>query len=134
MNRHLISLAMHVLKNGFHINYGMGLRTGNFAALFFLLAYCYTDFFLFVYPFLFYLTPSNAGNGPVTRLFEGQRDHLIPCASQQLLDSDLFIMAGRMVGHSFIHGGPSLAGLSPAVVHMLSGRNVLIDFSLDNCC
>ena len=42
-------------------------------------------------------------------LFEGQKDHLIPCVSQPLLDSDLFMMAGRMVGHSFIHGGPGLA-------------------------
>ncbi|CAL8270011.1 unnamed protein product [Arctogadus glacialis] len=61
------------------------------------------------------------GNADVTMLFEGQKDHLIPCASQPLLDSDLFMMAGRMVGHSFIHGGPGLAGISPAVVHVLLG-------------
>ncbi|CAL8387479.1 unnamed protein product [Boreogadus saida] len=63
----------------------------------------------------------NVGNADVTMLFEGQKDHLIPCASQPLLDSDLFMMAGRMVGHSFIHGGPGLAGISPAVVHVLLG-------------
>ncbi|CAL8236937.1 unnamed protein product [Arctogadus glacialis] len=63
----------------------------------------------------------NFGNADVTMLFEGQKDHLIPCASQPLLDSDLFMMAGRMVGHSFIHGGPGLAGISPAVVHVLLG-------------
>ncbi|XP_056441380.1 uncharacterized protein LOC130378700 [Gadus chalcogrammus] len=63
----------------------------------------------------------NFGNADVTMLFEGQKDHLIPCASQPLLDSDLFMMAGRMVGHSFIPGGPGLAGISPAVVHMLLG-------------
>ncbi|XP_042607988.1 uncharacterized protein LOC109082021 isoform X1 [Cyprinus carpio] len=63
----------------------------------------------------------NFGNADVTRLFEGQKDHLIPCASQPLIDSDLFLMAGRMVGHSFIHGGPGLPGISPAVVHVLLG-------------
>ena len=63
----------------------------------------------------------HAGNADVTMLFEGQKDHLIPCASQPLLDSDLFMMAGRLVGHSFIHGGPGLAGISPAVVHVLLG-------------
>ncbi|KAF3844259.1 hypothetical protein F7725_013600 [Dissostichus mawsoni] len=36
-------------------------------------------------------------------------------------ESDMFIMAGRMVGHSFVHGGPCLSGLSPAVVHVLLG-------------
>ncbi|KAJ7995665.1 hypothetical protein DPEC_G00246930 [Dallia pectoralis] len=36
----------------------------------------------------------NFGNADVTRLFEGQKDHLIPCASQPLIDSDLFLMAG----------------------------------------
>ena len=57
----------------------------------------------------------------MTMLFEGQKDHLVPCASQPLLDSDLFMMAGRLVGHSFIHSGPGLAGISPAVVHVLLG-------------
>ncbi|XP_058630028.1 G2/M phase-specific E3 ubiquitin-protein ligase-like [Onychostoma macrolepis] len=33
----------------------------------------------------------------------------------------MFVMAGRMVGHSFVHGGPCLSGLSPAVVHVLFG-------------
>lgn len=26
-----------------------------------------------------------------------------------------------MIGHSFLHGGPSLAGLSPAIIHVLLG-------------
>ncbi|XP_042610400.1 G2/M phase-specific E3 ubiquitin-protein ligase-like [Cyprinus carpio] len=34
----------------------------------------------------------------------------------------MFLMAGRMVGHSFIHGGPCLSGISPAVIHVLLGR------------
>lgn len=61
------------------------------------------------------------GNGSGTVLFEGQADHLIPTTSQVLLQSDLFLMAGRMIGHSFLYGGPPLAGLSPAIIHVLSG-------------
>ncbi|KAK5614382.1 hypothetical protein CRENBAI_000622 [Crenichthys baileyi] len=30
-------------------------------------------------------------------------------------------MAGRMIGHCFLHGGPPLTGLSPAIVHILCG-------------
>lgn len=61
------------------------------------------------------------GNGSGTALFEGQPDHLIPSTSQVLLQSDLFVMAGRIIGHSFLHGGPSLAGVSPAIIHVLVG-------------
>ncbi|KAI9534200.1 hypothetical protein NQZ68_016919 [Dissostichus eleginoides] len=56
------------------------------------------------------------GNGTSTLLFEGQVDHLIPCTSQVLVQSDLFKMAGRMIGYSFLH-----RGLSPAVLHVLLG-------------
>ncbi|KAF3858971.1 hypothetical protein F7725_021370 [Dissostichus mawsoni] len=35
--------------------------------------------------------------------------------------SDLFLMVGRIIGHCFLHGGPGLTGLSPAVVHILCG-------------
>ena len=45
-------------------------------------------------------------------MFEGQTDHLVPALFAALIDSDLFLMAGRMIGHSAIHGGPSLSGLA----------------------
>ncbi|XP_062846705.1 uncharacterized protein LOC134308102 isoform X3 [Trichomycterus rosablanca] len=61
------------------------------------------------------------GNGTSTVLFEGQVDHLVPSTSQVLVQSDLFLMAGRMIGHSFLHGGPLVAGLSPAIIHVLLG-------------
>ncbi|KAJ7983964.1 hypothetical protein DPEC_G00368400, partial [Dallia pectoralis] len=64
----------------------------------------------------------NFGNTMITMLFEGQSDHLIPSTSQILVESDLFLMAGRMMGHSFIHGGPCLSGLSPAIIHVLLGN------------
>ncbi|XP_016343691.1 uncharacterized protein LOC107689983 [Sinocyclocheilus anshuiensis] len=56
-----------------------------------------------------------------TLLFEGEKDHLIPSTSQSFLDSDFFVVAGRMIGHSFLHGGPCLTGLSPAIIHVLFG-------------
>ncbi|XP_013855689.1 uncharacterized protein LOC106511483, partial [Austrofundulus limnaeus] len=63
----------------------------------------------------------NFANSSVTPVFEGELGHLVPPASQFLVDSDMFLMARRMVGHSFLHGGPCLSGLSPAVVHVLLG-------------
>ncbi|TKS74062.1 hypothetical protein D9C73_008143 [Collichthys lucidus] len=60
------------------------------------------------------------GNAGVTAIFEGQREHLVPNLCTTILESDLFAMAGRMVGHSSIHGGPSLSGLSPAVLDALT--------------
>ncbi|XP_034536180.1 uncharacterized protein LOC117810445 isoform X2 [Notolabrus celidotus] len=66
----------------------------------------------------------NFGNSCVTRLFDGEVDHLVPSSSAFLVESDLFLMAGRMIGHCFLHGGPSMSGLSPAVVHILCGGTV----------
>lgn len=45
----------------------------------------------------------------------------MPSSSAFLVESDLFLMAGRIIGHCFLHGGPPLTGLSPAIVHILSG-------------
>ncbi|KAL6487606.1 hypothetical protein MHYP_G00042320 [Metynnis hypsauchen] len=61
------------------------------------------------------------GNGTSTVLFEGQVDHLVPSTSQVLVQSDLFLMAGRVISHSFLHSGLLLAGLSPAIIHVLLG-------------
>lgn len=55
----------------------------------------------------------------MTTLLEGQTDYLVPILSTSLLESDLLVMAGRMIGHSVIYGGPTLSGLSPAVVDAL---------------
>lgn len=54
-----------------------------------------------------------------THLFDGETDHLIPSTSQFLLESDFFVVAGRMISHSFLHGGPCLGGLSPTILHVL---------------
>ncbi len=62
-----------------------------------------------------------SGNAHITRFFDGEPDHLVPSSSAHLVDSDLFLMAGIMISHCFLHGGPPLSGLSPAVVHVISG-------------
>lgn len=70
-------------------------------------------------PFLFFLYCSSPGAANMTLLFEGQENHLVPSTSQMLADSDLFVVAGRMIGHSFLNDGPRLHGLSKAIIHML---------------
>ena len=47
--------------------------------------------------------------------FEGEEDHRIPIHDQILRCTGSFKAIGRIIGHSFIHGGPLLYGISPAV-------------------
>lgn len=64
----------------------------------------------YVYHFKLVFLFSTA-NSNITRLFEGESDHLVPSASHFLVESDMFVVAGRMIVHSLLHGGPSLSGL-----------------------
>lgn len=58
----------------------------------------------------------------------------MPSSSQFLIESDLFLVAGRMLGHSFLHGGPCLAGLSRAFVHvLLHGSQDTATIQLEDC-
>ncbi|XP_016420443.1 uncharacterized protein LOC107749785 [Sinocyclocheilus rhinocerous] len=69
-----------------------------------------------------------------TLFFTGQEDHLVPSTSRILLDSDLFRIVGRMIGHSFINGGPSLTGLSPAMFGIITGQmNETVIIELEDC-
>lgn len=80
---------------------------------------------------IFYILTANSH---VTQLFEGESGYLVPSASRFLVESDLFLVAGRMIGHSFIHGGPRLHGLSPAVIHvLLGGSPVTVTVTLEDC-
>ncbi|XP_076839857.1 uncharacterized protein LOC143484810 isoform X2 [Brachyhypopomus gauderio] len=63
----------------------------------------------------------NLGHIERTCLFEGEPGHLVPLSSQFLIEGDMFLVAGRMLGHSFLHGGPRLPGLSRAIVRVLRG-------------
>ena len=49
--------------------------------------------------------------------FEGEYDHRIPIHNQALRQTGCFKAIGRILGHSFLHNGPSFGGLSPAVKH-----------------
>ncbi|KAI7789827.1 uncharacterized protein LOC130549524 [Triplophysa rosa] len=64
----------------------------------------------------------NLENCGRTIFFNGQEDHLVPSTSRLLLDSDLFRVIGRMIGHSFLHGGPLLTGLSRSLFSLLLGQ------------
>ena len=52
--------------------------------------------------------------------FEGKEDHRLPLHDQSLRLMGSFKAVGHIIGHSILHGGPGLAGLSPAVKHFLS--------------
>ncbi|XP_078111200.1 uncharacterized protein LOC144520942 [Sander vitreus] len=71
------------------------------------------------------------GSAAITKIFEGEPDHLIPSLLDELLDNNMFTVAGRMIGHSFLHNGPRFPGLSPAIIHILLGESVG-DYSCDN--
>lgn len=64
------------------------------------------------------------GNTAIIKIFEGEPDHLIPSVSDELLDNNMFTIAGRMIGHTFLHGGPSVPGLSLAIIHTLFGGSL----------
>ena len=55
-----------------------------------------------------------------TIFFEGQTDHRLPIHDQALRITGSFKAIGRILGHSVLHNGPSLHGISPAIVHYLS--------------
>ncbi len=55
------------------------------------------------------------GSGRHVIFFEGEEDHLIPIHDQTLRCTGSFKAIGRIIGHSFLHGGPLLYGISPAV-------------------
>lgn len=51
---------------------------------------------------------------------EGEADHRLPIHDQALRLTGAFKAVGKMIGHSILHGGPGLHGLSPAAKHYLS--------------
>jgi hypothetical protein len=48
--------------------------------------------------------------------FEGEEDHKVPIHDQALRCTGAFRAIGRIIGHSILHEGPVIYGLSPAVV------------------
>ena len=56
------------------------------------------------------------GLGKLTQVFEGEEDHKLPIPNALLRNAGFYTSVGRMIAHSFLHGGPPLFGLSAAVV------------------
>ncbi|KAL6455876.1 hypothetical protein MHYP_G00357270 [Metynnis hypsauchen] len=51
-----------------------------------------------------------------------------------MLDSDVFRAIGRMIGHSFIHGGPLLTRLSRSMFKLMTGEKDEPEIvELDDC-
>ena len=56
--------------------------------------------------------------------FEGETDHKIPVPNALLCNSGLYTSVGRMIAHSFLHGGPPVYGLSPAVLEYWTRESI----------
>lgn len=63
--------------------------------------------------------PSTSVKSKPLLFFEGQQDHRLPVHDQSLRLPGTSKTLGRIIGHSILHGGPGLHGLSPAVKHVL---------------
>ena len=91
-------------------------------------------------PRVLFESEEGAGNGPVheflscamkiveqgmkisskpTIFCEGEKDHRLPVHDEALRITGSFKAIGRIIGHCALHNGPSLHGISPAVVHYL---------------
>ena len=53
------------------------------------------------------------------QLFGGQEGHLLPLNGVDAISSGCFEIAGKLIAHSVLHGGPGMAGLSPVVIKYL---------------
>ena len=58
------------------------------------------------------------------QLFGGMEGHLIPLYGVDAISSGCFEMAGKLVAHSILHGGPGLVGLAPALVRYICTGSV----------
>ena len=65
----------------------------------------------------------------VTLFFEGKKDNRIPVHNQSLRDvkTGMFKTHGRILGHSLLHGGPGMYGISRAVKEYLASDVHSID-------
>ena len=62
--------------------------------------------------------------------FEGQVDQKVPIHNPALRQTGTYRAIGRILGHSFLHDGPSLCGLAEPVKHYLTLRDAS-DMSLN---
>ncbi|CAL8361350.1 unnamed protein product [Arctogadus glacialis] len=62
--------------------------------------------------------------GGKTILFTGAADHLVPSTSLPLLQGDLFRVAGRIIGHSFLNRGQLLSGMGQCLFPLLASKDM----------
>ena len=55
--------------------------------------------------------------------FEGEPDYKLPVHNPSLRHTGSFRAVGRILAHSFLHGGPCIHGLSKAVKHYFASQN-----------
>lgn len=60
---------------------------------------------------------------PLTLVFEGEVDHKTPVANSLMRSTGFYKAIGRMIAHSFLHGGPPVFGLSKAVIEYLAAKD-----------
>ena len=58
-----------------------------------------------------------SGTGTLVVYFEREADHLLPVHNQMLQQMGAFVCIGKIIGHSILHGGPGLFGISSAAKH-----------------
>ena len=66
----------------------------------------------------------NGIGSPRVMLFEGEKDHKIPVHNPVMRQTGAYRAAGKILGHSILHGGPGLFGLSPAIKHYFSFKDL----------
>ena len=52
-------------------------------------------------------------------LFDGEDGYKLPSESRCLADSGIFVLVGKLIAHSVLHGSHGPVGLSPAIQHVL---------------
>ena len=62
----------------------------------------------------------HSSSGKPVVFLEGEADHRLPIHDRALRLIAAFKALGKMIGHSILHGGPGMHGISPAVKHYLS--------------
>lgn len=63
---------------------------------------------------------------PRVLMFEGESNHKVPVHSPPMRQTGAYKAAGKIIGHSILHGGPGLYGLSPAVKHYFSTKDLML--------
>ena len=56
-------------------------------------------------------------------VLEGEADHKVPIANTMLRKTGIYETFGKRIGHSILHGGPGVYGLSAAVIHYWAFQN-----------